>query len=155
MGKVNKLTGGIFAEIVGGTTQSNSYDIFMNEDSDNTELKSYLERYRTIITKNKTEFEKMARLEEIIMQIRAKQNLDDIKLSLVREYIYARCAFFRKEKTSKDIRVIVDNIEFWNNSSMDDLAGNKEFMDKAKKKLIKAMNKEIEENIAIYSSLYK
>ena len=151
MGKVNKITGGVFAEIVG--EDGNAYDIFMSGDN-NSELNPFLDKYREIITRNKTEFEKMSRLEEIIMQIRAKQNLNDIKLSLVREYIYARAPFFRRDKMAKDIRVIVDNVECWSND-MESLSKNSEFMGKAKKKLIKVMEKEIGENMSVYLALYK
>lgn len=98
--------------------------------------------------------EKLALLEEIIMQLRSKENLDDIKFSLVREYIYARCPFYRRNKTAKEIRVIVDNIEFWE-KYIDNLNDNKDIMNKAKTKLVKAMEKEIEENISIFKALYK
>ena len=108
-------------------------------------LKSFLGEYRKIITENKVEFERLARIEEIIMQLRLL-DIKDIKLSLVREYIYARCSFFRIGKTSKDIRVIVDNVEFWT-SDMTELSTNQEFMTKAKNKLIRAMEKEVDENI--------
>jgi predicted DNA-binding protein (UPF0278 family) len=72
---------------------------------------------------------------------------------LVREYIYARCSFFRMGKTSKDIRVIVDNVEFWDND-VTNLFGNEKFMEKAKNKLVYAMTNEIESNIETYKTLY-
>lgn len=143
MGRVNKSIEGVFTDIVGSQEQVSSYDIFIgSEKGASKDLKPFLEQYRKSITKNKTEFEKLAKLEEIIMQIRSRDKLTDIKLSLVREYIYARCSFYRTGKAAKDIRVIVDNVEFWENN-MDTLLKNKTFMDKAKAKLIKAMNKEI------------
>lgn len=154
MGRTNKLTEGVFTSIVGSENEISQYDIFLKEETENSELKFFLEKYRVIIDRHKSDFQKMALLEEIIMQIRARDNMDEIKLSLVREYIYARCSFFRKEKTAKDIRVIVDNMEFYNND-FESLSKNETFMDKAKKKLIKAMDKEISENIANFKSLYK
>ena len=87
------------------------------------------------------------------MQIRSRDNLDEIKLSLVREYIYARCSFYRADKTAKDIRIIVDNVEFWENN-MDNLLKNKTFMDKARTKLVKAMNNEIANNIDSFKTQY-
>jgi hypothetical protein len=154
MGRVNKAIDGVFTDIVGSQEQISSYDVFIGtEKTTGKDLKPFLEQYKKIIIKNKTEFEKLAKLEEIIMQIRSRDKLDDIKLSLVREYIYARCTFYRSDKIAKDIRVIVDNVEFWK-ENMDQLQNNKTFMDKAKAKLIKAMNKEIEENIEVYKALY-
>ena len=147
------MTDGVFIDIVGMENQISAYDIFMREDSSDADLNLFLGKYRNFIIKNKTEFERMSRIEEIIMQIRAKENLDDVRLSLVREYIYARCPFYRRNKIAKDIRIIVDNVEFWSND-LDSLMNNKEFMDKAKKKLVKAMEKEIGENISSYKMIY-
>jgi hypothetical protein len=97
--------------------------------------------------------EKLATMEEIIMQLRTKENIEEVKLSIVRDYLYARCSFFRRGKTSKDIRVIVDKTEFWEVKNVDDLLNNKEFMDKAIGKLTKAMDSEIKNNIREYSKL--
>lgn len=156
MGRTNKQTEGVFVDIVGTTSELSSYDVFINNSTNkpSKDLKGFLDEYKTAITENKMMFERLARLEEIIMQLRSMETISDIKLSLVREYIYARCSFYRKEKTAKDIRVIVDNVEFWN-SDMEKLLGTKEFMEKAKTKLLKAMEKEVEDNITVYKSLYK
>ncbi len=155
MGRFNKLVNGVFVDIVGTDNERSSYDIFMDLESKNMskDLNGFLREYKSIITKNKTMFEQLARLEEIIMQMRSIENIDDIKLSLVREYIYARCSFFRMGKTSKDIRVIVDNIEFWDND-VDKLFANEKFMEKAKNKLVYAMTNEINSNIETYKTLY-
>lgn len=155
MGRVNKMVNGVFVDIVGTDNERSSYDVFMDIGPKNrsANLNGYLIEYHTIIRDNKTMFERLARLEEIIMQIRSMENITDIKLSLVREYIYARCSFFRTGKTSKDIRVIVDNVEFWD-SEVSNLFGNERFMTKAKNKLIDAMTNEIENNIETYNRLY-
>lgn len=154
MGRVNKSIEGVFTDIVGTEEQVSSYDVFIgNGKGISKDLKPFLDQYKKIILKNKTEFEKLAKLEEIIMQLRSRDAMNDIKLSLVREYIYARCSFYRNDKVCKDIRVIVSNVEFWENN-MDNLLKNKTFMDKAKKKLAEAMDKEIEETIEAYKALY-
>ena len=155
MGRVNKSVEGVFVDIIGSSSELSSYDVFMNIKSKNksNSLKSFLDEYRKIITENKSEFERLAKIEEIIMQLRLL-DIKDIKLSLVREYVYARCSFFRIGKTSKDIRVIVDNVEFWE-TDMVKLSTNEEFMTKAKNKLIRVMEKEVEENIENLNLLYK
>jgi hypothetical protein len=157
MGRVNKSIEGVFVDIVGTSSEHSSYDMFIKNEgpiNPSRELKSYLTQYKAIITKEKTTFEKLSRLEEIIMQLRSMENIDDIKLSLVREYIYARCPFYRNDKKSKDIRIIVDNVEFWD-PNMEILLSNPEFMVKAKDKLLKAMEKEISENITNFNSIYQ
>lgn len=155
MGRVNKATEGVFVDIVGDKKTISSYDLFLqNEGTITKQMKPFVDQYKSIIAKTKVEMEKLALLEEIIMQLRSKENLDDIKFSLVREYIYARCPFYRRNKTAKEIRVIVDNIEFWE-KYIDNLNDNKDIMNKAKTKLVKAMEKEIEENISIFKALYK
>jgi hypothetical protein len=105
--------------------------------------------YREIITKKKTEFEKIAQLEKIVMQLRSRDNVDDIKLSIVRDYVYARCPFYRDDKSTKDIRVIVKTDS--QGKTVENLLGNKEFMEQAKNKLILAMNEEINFNIKNYN----
>ena len=149
MGRFNKATEGVFTDIVGGGTQIASYDSFINYGTDlknSKELKKYTKQYTDLIMENKNTFLKLSKLEEVIMQQRSMENIDDIKLSLVREYIYARCPFYRKGKLSKDIRVIVDKSEFYE-ESVEDLPKNKAFMDRAIEKLKKAMMTEIKENI--------
>lgn len=162
MGRVNRDIEGVFVNIVGNEKEKSSYDRFLDYGSslankDSKKLDQFIKRYQDLIVKMKTDVQQLADLEVIIMQIRSKENLDndDIKLNIVRgEYIYARCPFFRTDKTTKDIRIIVDNLEFWG-SDLDKLSGNKEFMGKAYSKLIKAMEAEIDENIKKYESIYK
>jgi hypothetical protein len=90
------------------------------------------------------------------MQIRAKESImtgpSDVKLSLVREYLYARYPFYRKGMLTKDIRVIVDKSEFWGDN-LNVLLKNKEFMTKATDKLSKAMDEEINSNLHEYNNL--
>lgn len=154
MGRVNKSIDGVFTDIVGTEEQISSYDVFIGEEKAASKtLKPFLEHYRKSIIKNKPEFERLAKLEEIIMQIRSRDALNDIKLSLVREYIYARCSFYRTGKTAKDIRIIADTTENAG-KNMKALIKNKAFMDKAKAKLEAAMNKEIDTKITAYQAQY-
>jgi hypothetical protein len=152
MGRVNKLTEGVFTNIVGNSSQISGYDQFISYGdslSSSKELNQFTSMYRDVITKMKTEFEKIAQLEKIVMQLRSRDNIDDIKLSVVREYVYARCSFYRDDKSTKDIRVIVEKTEFCG-QDVDKLLGNKEFMSRAKDKLTSAMNEEIKYNITNY-----
>ena len=81
---------------------------------------------------------------------------EEIKLSLVRnEYIYARTPFYRKDKKAKDVRVIVDKIEFHPEvgTNIEILIGNEDFMARAKEKLTSAMDSEIKENIRLLKQM--
>ena len=157
MGRVNKLTDGVFVDIVGTAKEINLYTEFLNNiDSTSKNLKSLRKEYDALTGQNKNLFEKLAKLEEVIMQIRAKESImtgpSDVKLSLVREYLYARYPFYRKGMLTKDIRVIVDKSEFWGDN-LNVLLKNKEFMTKATDKLSKAMDEEINSNLHEYNNL--
>jgi hypothetical protein len=127
------------------------YDQFLNQGTDNPsrELSKLTNDYKSLITNHKEVFEKLASLEEVIMQLRIRENLHDIKLSQVREYVYARTPFYRKDKVTKDVRVIVDKMEFYpeGGSDINILLGNEDFVERAKYRLAQAMDNEIEENI--------
>ncbi len=147
MGRVNKTIEGVFIDIVGSKSELSSYDQFINHGDGkkySKELKELTGLYKNLITESKLTFEKLASLEEIIIQMRIREDLSDIKLTQVREYIYARTPFYRKDKKSKDVRVIVDKIEFHPESdgNLEILFGNKDFMEKAKAKRISQQNTE-------------
>mgnify|MGYP000365448812 FL=1 len=157
MGRVNKLTDGVFTGIVGNASEVSSYDRFINLKEDyatSKESNEFLKEYQTVITENKTVFDKLASLEEIIMQLRSRDNVcEDFKLSIVREYIYARTPFYRRDKGTKDIRVIVGLTEFYGEDTRN-LMGNKEFVSKAASKLTDAMDVEISANISQYKKIF-
>jgi hypothetical protein len=117
------------------------------------ELKKITTEYKNLVKVFGPTVEKLATMEEIIMQMRSKENIDEIRLSIVRDYLYARCSFFRRGKLSKDIRVIVDKAEFWEEKTVDELLLNKEFMDKATSKLTKAMEGEIQNSVYEYNKM--
>jgi hypothetical protein len=157
MGRVNKLTDGVFTGIVGNASEVSTYDRFINLQGDLTNSKEsneFLREYQTVITENKVAFDRLSSLEEIIMQLRSRDSIgDDFKLSIVREYIYARTPFFRRDKGTKDIRVIVGLTEFYGEDTRK-LMGNDEFVQRATTKLIDAMNQEISINISQYKKIF-
>lgn len=160
MGRVNKTIEGVFTNIVGTSSEISTYNQFINQGEDlniSKELQDLTDTYVKLVNDHKNTFEQLASLEEIIMQMRIKENLDDIKLSLVREYIYARTPFYRKDKKAKDVRVIVDKIEFHPEvgTNIEILIGNEDFMERAKEKLVTAMDTEIKENVRLLKILLK
>lgn len=155
MGRINKTIDGVFIDIVGTPEEISSYEQFLNQGKDlksSKSLKNVTKVYEKAVKDNKDLFEKLASLEEIIMQMRIRENLSGIKLSLVREYIYARVPFYRVGKKSKDVRVIVDKVDMYPGSeeNLNILSGNKDFMERAKTKLLEVIDEEINENLKKY-----
>ena len=159
MARENKLTEGVFTGIVGTREKISSYDKFLNVNVDlsvkhSDELNKYCKKYRDVINKNKVKFQNLAKLEEVIMQLRSKETvMENVKLSLVREYIYARSLFYREDKGTKDIRVIVGKTEFYG-TDLEKLLESPVFMDTAVTKLETAMDKEISENLKLVEDIF-
>jgi hypothetical protein len=147
MGRVNKTINGVFIDIVGNDREISCYEQFINQDDINSsQLRNLIKQYDGLVQKNKPTFEKLARLEEIIIQLRIRHTLNNVKLTLVREYIYARTPFYRKDKKAKDVRIIVDKVDHWP-APLSELTKNNTFMDIARKKLAQTMDFEIQNNI--------
>lgn len=158
MGRASKQVEGVFTELVETEEKKCAIDIFIEKNkpkNPSESLEKYLSAYSKIVEKVKKDIDKMAAIEEIIMQIRSKENMTNIKVSFVRDYIYVRCPFYRKNKVARDIRVIVDKIELWADKQLDKLETNKEFIAKAKIKLAEAMDVEINENILLFKENFK
>ena len=150
MGRVNKTIAGALTTIVGNETERSAYGVFIDHQDKlknmSPELKGYLDEYTKQIQNNRELFEKLARMEVVIMQLRSQENIPEVKLSLVRDHIYARCPFYRNNSTANDIRVIVGKTDVWG-EDLDALLKNRKFMNKAKSKLDIAMETEIQSNI--------
>lgn len=152
MSRHNRLTAAVFAEMVGTDDKISSYDKFLATDKfldieEDKGLRYAKDKYNGILTKLKTEFETLANLEEVIMQYRSKEMVDkDIKLSIVREYIYARALFYRRGKDVKDIRVVAGKTEIYGDN-VQELYDNKDFMTIAKAKLLENMDRDINQNM--------
>lgn len=152
MGRINKTIDGVFVDIVGNENELSLYDRFLKNGSkivkDSEKLSEMTAMYKTMIVDNKETFNKLASLEEVIMQMRIRETLSDIKFTQTRDYIYARTPFYRKDKKSKDIRVLVSKIESFPEAdgNLDILFNNEEFMKEVIKKLGQAMDNEIMKN---------
>lgn len=143
-----KHVNGVFTEIVGTPKELSQFEQFLNRDPETSsdELKKLTFTYKNIVTQWKPQFDRVAILEETIMQLRSKENIDEIKLSKVRdEYIYARSPFYRRGGSTKDIRVIVGKTDI-DGEDLDKLAKDMKFMQRAKRKIEVAMDKIIAEN---------
>ena len=127
---------------------------FLNIDDDlglliGRHQKALKERYRALATE--AEFSEvldtLAQIEEIIIQMRSTLVIEsEIRLSLSRNYIYARSTFYRRGNEINDIRVIIGKTEDLGddfNAICERLRTDRKFMNKCKHKLLDAMNVEI------------
>jgi len=157
MNKYPKHVNGVFTEIVGSDKEISKFELFLMASPEDTspDLTKLTGTYKNIVTQWKSNFETVAVLEELILQMRSMENLSEIKLSKVRdEYIYARSPFFRRGGSTKDIRVIVGRTDI-NGEDLNVLAKDITFMELAKRKIKTAMNEVITQNKNIYSRISK
>lgn len=150
MGRVNKTIGGVFVDIVGSASHISKYDEFINSGKSlksSKSLKAITADYKKLIDAQKDQYRVLADLEQLILQKRVRENLNpkDIKLSVLREYIYARVSFYRTNTSTKDIRVLVGVSDMYG-KTVKDIAKNKLFQKDAAVKLQEAMDIEIAEN---------
>ena len=150
MGRVNKTIGGVFVDIVGSASRISKYDEFINSGKNlksSKSLKAITADYKKLIDAQKDQYRVLADLEQLILQKRVRENLNpkDIKLSVLREYIYARISFYRTNTSTKDIRVLVGFSDAYG-KTLKDISKNKIFQEHAAIKLQDAMDFEIAEN---------
>lgn len=152
MPRNNKVTGRVFAEIAETSRQKGAYDEFLAIDQKNgfqesDELKKLKEDYKLLVRDISTNIKVLANLEEIITQIRAKEAIDsELRLSLSRNYIYARSSFYRKDNKINDIRIVIGKVDEYGDE-LDELLRDTNFRILCKEKLKEAMDKEIKNNI--------
>jgi type IV secretory pathway VirB4 component len=152
MGRNNKTVQGVFTDIIGTPSKVGMCEKFLGTDHDlsiteDKTLKEFKKKYKILTDKIKTDMETLARYEEIIIQIRSREKIDsEIKLSLIRQYIYARSVFYRRGRDVKDVRAIIGLTTIYG-KNVATLLKNKVFMEHAKKSLLDTMNKEIKENV--------
>ena len=159
MSRNNKLTAMAFAEIAGSGNKVSSYDMFLTVDGqlsipETPELKECKRLYLKILEQHKSEINDLAKLEETIVQLRCREMIaSDLKVSVVREYIYARTTFYRNGNDVKDIRVLVGRVENFHGKSPEELSVDPDFIELSTKKLRAAMAEDIRENMSYVKSL--
>jgi len=135
--KPAEINQGVFVELMGTQTRKSAFETFVNKEhlmNSSFESELLVEEYTAIINSIQRELKFAALFEELIMLHRAKNNIRDIKISLVREYIYVRMNCYRPNLAVKDVRVIVGTTSQYGDD-VDALFANVDFMDKAKQKI--------------------
>ena len=152
MPRNNKVTERVFADIAETPIHKEAYVrfLFLDEElgmEESEQLKFMKRRYEELVAEVHGPISQLARVEEIIIQMRAKKVIDsELRLSLSRNYIYARSLFYRRDNQINDIRVIVGKISEYGDD-LEKLMTNDMFRLICKKKLIEAMDREIEKNV--------
>jgi hypothetical protein len=151
MPRTNKVTEKVFAEIAETPKKKGMYTTFLDIDRvmglpEAPALMELKDMYDELTSENKGTISTLAALEEIIIQLRCKEVVDtELRLSLSRNYIYARSLFYRRGNKINDIRVIVGTTEEFGDD-LDSLLKDAVFSQLCYDKLWSAMDKEIEAN---------
>lgn len=113
--------------------------------SETPEIKKIKSVYTKIIDDDMRKFEILGKSEELIIQLRCRELIrENIKLSYIRNYIYARAIFYRSDRNIKDIRVTVNHVRDCPSKYIDELVINENFITLAVHKIQSMMDKEIE-----------
>lgn len=135
--KPAEINQGVFVELMATPTRKSAFETFVNKEhfmNSSFESEVLVEEYIDTVNSIQRELKLASLLEELIMLHRAKNNIRDIKISLVREYIYVRMNCYRPNIATKDVRVIVGTTSQYGDN-VEALFENEEFMKKAKRKI--------------------
>jgi hypothetical protein len=152
MPRTNDITKRVFADLAETSDKKGAHERFLALDKElglqeTPSLIALKTRYETIASEFVDDLSTLAGIEEIIIQIRCKQVINsELRLSLSRNYIYARSLFYRRGNQINDIRVIVGLTEDFG-TNLSELINDQIFRDLATTKLLGAMDKEIEKNM--------
>jgi hypothetical protein len=163
MPRTNKITERVFADLSETREQKGAPERFLNLDSEmglveTPSLLAWKKRYSDLSSEFVDDLADLAIIEEIIIQMRSKQVIkSEIRLSLSRNYIYARSLFYRRGNQINDIRVVVGKTEELGddfNELCIRLTDDPEFLDMCVSKLEKAMDIEIDRCIVKLNKVY-
>jgi len=160
MPKLQKVSEKVFAEIAETSQKKGAYTTFLDIDKilglpESIELKGFKDEYLELVTDHKEVISTLASIEEIIIQIRCKSMIhSELRLSLSRNYIYARSIFYRRGTKINDIRVPVGTTEKFGDN-LGKLAYDTNFKTLCREKLLITMEKEIKNNINQLKTLTK
>jgi hypothetical protein len=162
MPRFNKITQRAFADIAETHRKKGAYDKFLGIDDAlglpvSDKLRRLKEDYKTLAHDMSANIKTLANIEIIITQIRAKEVINsNLRLSLSRNYIYARSSFYREDNKINDIRVCVGvGLTEDHGTDLDKLLHDKVFRDVCVSTLQGAMDREIETNINQLNFIYK
>jgi hypothetical protein len=153
MPKHNKVIERVFSEITTGDIQK-FLDFEKNTGLHETENQTAIKKlYTNILGQNIESIKELASIEEIIIQMRCVEFIkSNLRLSLSRDYIYARSLFYRRGREMNDIRVIIGKTDEYGDK-INELIDDPNFRTICTEKLVEGMNKEIINNIKLVKSI--
>ena len=160
MPRLQKVTEKVFAEIAETPQKKGAYTTFLDIDKvlnleEDNQLSGLKGMYKEIIKEQKEVISTLAAIEEVVIQIRCKRVISqELRLSLSRNYIYARSVFYRRGNQINDIRVVVGTTEEYGDD-LKELIKIDTFRDVCILDLTVAMEKEIDKNIVELKTLTK
>jgi hypothetical protein len=160
MPRLQKVSEKVFAEIAETPQKKGAYTTFLDIDKilnlpESEALMEFKEMYKEIVTEHKEVITALATIEEIIIQFRCKSMIDsELRLSLSRNYIYARSIFYRRGNQINDIRVVIGTTDTYGDN-LGNLMKDVGFRAECKLKLLEAMDKEINKNVVELKTLAK
>jgi hypothetical protein len=158
MPRLQKVTEKVFAEIAETPQKKGAYTSFLEVDKvlglpQSDQLQELKTLYENLTHASKQMIEQLASIEEIVIQIRCKNVISkELRLSLSRNYIYARSIFYRRGNKINDIRIVVGTTED-HGDNLCELIKTVEFRHLCILDLEVAMEKEIETNITQLKNL--
>ena len=108
---------GVFVNIA-GKNKTTKIDSFLKKfppasnGKYSEELNKLIKKYKELYDKHQDGLNELANIEQLILQMSSRRDLSPIKYSTVKGLIYARTPFYRIGYKIKDIRVIVDDVEY-------------------------------------------
>jgi hypothetical protein len=156
MPRTNKVTARVFTDL-----SKVSIEEFLNVDKElelriTPEIQAMKKSYEALAKESDfiEVLDNLASIEEIIIQMRCKQVIkSELRLSLSRNYIYARSLFYRRGKEINDIRVVV-GLTVDHGDDLSELIKDQIFRDVCTSTLLGAMVREIEKNIFNLKHVY-
>ena len=182
MGRNNKTLQGAFTSILGNSSERSSIEQFITRHTGSDlpgeyslakslpaaeavipgeyPLAKYLNHYKLLTAEYSVGVDIMGQLETIIMQLKARIDMQDIVIYFNRKkYIYARCPFYRSDKEVKEIRVCIEPIAYYfddgpTQENLAKLMVHDDFMKKVYYKLRTTMLTTIIENVDNFTKIY-
>lgn len=109
--------------------------------------------YKEEIRRLTMPIKKAALLEEILLQLRIKNNIRDIKFGIQGEQIFARCPFYRTDIDNRHIKIYLGSVKL-HGKDLNAISNNMIFKSLAKDRLIHRMNELINDNIEKFENKF-
>lgn len=109
--------------------------------------------YHEDVKKTSVPIKRAASIEEILLQLRIKNNIRDIKFGIQGEQIFARCPFYRTDTDNKHLKIYMGSVKLYGRD-LDTLSNNPLFVADAKYRLINKMDEFIKNNIEKFENKF-